>query len=214
MTVTHKKKKNPRYIENSLVNPHRLGRKSTSAKSTGFVKALKRLSWDRRLVTSRRNRRSSLRVSSSSSSNRLASSSVSWGGGSGAATGSASRKSTTEDGRQTDDRCAHTINFKCTRTGVTTNALNASGSIYLKMQIAIRTFHNTAKQQVTENKLRSSIPPLTLWRFSPSPALFLETGALEDWWRIRSLKKLRLSLLVGGWTQKISPYSTLNKSCN
>lgn len=115
MTVTKKTKK-----KKLLVNPHQLGQ-PTSPKSTGFVKALKRLSWDRRLVTSRRNKRSSLRVSSSSSSNRLASSSVSWCGGGGAATGSTSKRFITEDGRETVDRCAHIINFNCTRTGVTTN---------------------------------------------------------------------------------------------
>lgn len=63
---------------------------STSSKSTGLVKALKRLSWDRRFVTSRRKRRSSRRVSSSCSSNFLLSSLVSWRGGGGGATGSTS----------------------------------------------------------------------------------------------------------------------------
>ncbi|TNN36155.1 hypothetical protein EYF80_053682 [Liparis tanakae] len=58
--------------------------------STGFVKALKRLSWDSRLVTSRRKRRRSRRVSSSCSSSLRVSSSVSWRGGGGAATGSTS----------------------------------------------------------------------------------------------------------------------------
>lgn len=144
--------KKPCSVKKLLVNPHQLGQKPTSPKSTGFVKALKRLSWDRRLVTSRRNRRSSLRVSSSSSSKRLASSSVSWRGGGGAATGSTSRRFITEDGRETDDRCAHKIKFNCTRTGVTTNTPNSSWNIYSILQIALRNFHkNTPKKHVTEN---------------------------------------------------------------
>lgn len=58
------------------------------------------------------------------------------------------------------------INFNCTKTGVTTNALNVSGSIYLITQIAVRKFHNAAKQQVSHTTRKGTqvfnSSPLTL----------------------------------------------------
>lgn len=46
-----------------------------------------------------------------------------------------------------------------------------------------------------------------------SPAFFFEEGPLAAWLRIRSSKKLFLSLLVGTLIWKTSPYSTRNNSC-